>query len=325
VTAKAGQYLLVLLAIVVVNFTLPRVMPGDPTDCLTGTPADLPYHLDEEARAHLLAYHGLDQPLPRQFLHYLANLFRFDLGYAIYYKCPVSRLIGERLPWTLLLAGTSLLLSVALGAALGAVAAYRRGSSLERGLVYAILGMRAMPAYLMGMLAIVFFGVKLNLLPLGGATDSFARYSSPLAAGSDILRHMVMPVLVLTAEQMTGSFLTVRSSMVPVLGETYMLAAEAKGLAWGRRVFRYGMRNAVLPLYAGMGMHLGFLVTGVIFVETVFNYPGVGQLTYEAVMVHDYPVLQGVFLLSALAVIGTNALVDATYRFVDPRARAGDG
>lgn len=323
--AKAGQYLLVFLAIVLANFALPRMMPGDPTDCLTGTALDLPYQLDDETKARLLQYHGLDKPLPAQFLRYLGNLCRLDLGRAIYYQCPVSRLIGERLPWTLLLAGTSLLASVVLGAGLGAVAAYRRGSRLERGLVCGVLGLRAMPVYLLGMLAIVFFSVKLSLFPLGGAAGSFARYSSPLAAGWDILRHLTLPVLVLTVEQMTGSFLTVRGSMVPVLGETYMLAAEAKGLPWGRRVFRYGMRNAVLPLYAGLGMRLGSLVTGVIFVETVFNYPGMGRLTYEAVMVHDYPVLQGVFLIAALTVIGANALVDATYRFVDPRARAADG
>ena len=322
---KAGQYLLVVLLIVLFNFTLPRLMPGDPTDSLTGTDVDAPYTLDEETRERLLEYHGLDRPLPIQFLNYIANIARCDLGYAIYYKCPVTDLVGSRLPWTLLLAGTAFVLSTAAGVLLGAVAAFSAGSRLDRTLTGALLGIRAMPAYLLGMLAIIVFSVALGAFPLGGATSPFATYSSPLATAADILWHMMLPLAVLTIAQIAGVFLTMRNAIVSVLGETYMLMAEAKGLPVRRRVFSYGMRNAILPLYSRVGVRLWLLATGTIFIEKVFNYPGMGRLAYEATMVHDYPVLQGIFLVTALAIVSANILVDATYWLVDPRAKQTGG
>jgi len=322
---KAGQYALVIILVVLFNFTLPRLMPGDPTDSLTGTDVDAPYSLDGETRERLLEYHGLDRPLPVQFLRYLGNILRCDLGYAIYYKCPVSELVGSRLPWTLLLAGGAFVLSTMLGVFLGAVAAFHVGSRLDRWLTGVLLGVRAMPAYLVGMLAIIIFSVGLRLFPLGGATSPFPRYSSILGAAADILWHMVLPMAVLTVAQIAGVFLTMRSAMVSVLGETYMLMAKAKGLSVRRRIFSHGMRNAILPLYSRVGIRLGLLATGTIFVENVFNYPGMGRLAYEATLVHDYPVLQGMFLVTALAIVGANILVDATYRLVDPRVTRSGG
>ncbi|MBN2497171.1 MAG: ABC transporter permease [Deltaproteobacteria bacterium] len=322
--SKAGQYLLVIFALLLLNFILPRMMPGDPTDFLTGTAVDAPIDLDAESRSRLLEYHGLDKPLTEQFLGYLGKLARFDLGFAIYYRREVSDLLLERLPWTLLLAGTSFLLAAIAGVLLGALAAYRQGSRLDKTLVSSLMGVRAMPAYLVGMLAILLFSIKLKLFPTGGACSPFASHASVLDAGLDILWHLALPALVLTAEQIAGTFLIMRSSMVATLGETYMLMAEAKGLSWGRRVFRYGVRNAILPLYTQLGVHLGFLVTVTIFTESVFNYPGMGRLAYEAAMVHDYPVLQGVFLITSLSIVGLNILVDCTYRLVDPRTGHAD-
>lgn len=322
---KGSQYVLAVFAIVLFNFTLPRLMPGDPTDSLTGTDVDAPYTLDEETREKLLEYHGLDSPLPAQFARYLGNLARCDLGYAIYYKCPVSELLWERMPWTLFLAGTAFVLSTVVGVVLGTVAAFRAGSRFDRTLSGALLGIRAIPAYLTGMLAIIVFSVGLALFPLGGATSPFATYSSPLATAVDILWHMMLPLLVLTLAQIAGVFLTMRNAMISILGETYMLMAEAKGLPRRRRFFCYGMRNAILPLYTRIGMRLGFLVTGALFVENVFNYPGMGRLAYEATMVHDYPVLQGIFLVTALAIVGANIVVDVTYRLVDPRVKQAGG
>jgi len=322
---KVGQYVLVVLLIFVFNFTLPRLMPGDPTDFVTGTDVDAPYVLDEETRQRLLAYHGLDKPVAAQFARYVANVACGDLGYAIYYKCPVSGLVGSRLPWTLLLAGTAFVLSTVAGVFLGAAAAFRAGSRLDRTLTGVLLGIRAMPAYLLGMLAIIVFSVGLGLFPLGGATSAFARYSSPFGAAADIVWHMMLPLAVLTIAQIAGVYLTMRNAMVAVLGETYMLMAEAKGLPPRRRAYSYGMRNAILPLYSRVGVRLGMLVTGTIFIESVFNYPGMGRLAYEATMVHDYPVLQGIFLVTALAIVGANILVDATYWLVDPRVRQAGG
>ena len=322
---KLGQYALVVVILILANFALPRMMPGDPTDCLTGTDVDLPYQLDDETRQRVLEYHGLDKPVTHQLLGYFVNLARLDLGYAIYYKCSVSSLIAERLPWTLLLAGSSFLLSAALGVSLGTVAACRHGSRLDRVIVGVLMGIRAMPAYLLGMLVIIVFSVQLRLLPLGGAATPFVNYATLGQAGLDILRHLTLPALVLTLEQVAGTAIIMRNSVVAVQGETFMLLAEAKGLSRSRRLLRYGMRNAILPVYTRLGIHLGFLVSGTVFVETVFNYPGMGRLAYEAALVHDYPVLQAIFLLTTLCVVGANLLVDVTYPFLDPRVRAEHG
>jgi len=321
-SARIGQYILALLVVLLLNFAVPRMMPGDPAQSLTNTELDTPFQLDEETRGRLLRYHGLDRPLPQQFLAYLGNLARLDLGYAIYYKCDVSALIAERLPWTVLLAGVSFALSALAGVVLGTIAACRQGTRLDRGLVASLLAVRAMPAYLTGMLAIVLFSARLKLFPLGGATAPFARYASAWAAAGDILWHLALPALVLSVAQTARVFLLMRNSMVLVLGEAYMTTAEAKGLPWRRRVFRYGMRNAILPVYTRLGMQLGFLVSGTIFIESVFHYPGMGRLTYEAALVHDYPTLQGIFLVTALSIIGANLLVDCTYHLVDPRVRS---
>ncbi len=320
--ARAGQYVLIVLAILVFNFALPRLMPGDPTDVMTGTDVDGSIHLDEAARQKILAYHGLDKPLHVQFLHYLGNLARLDLGHAVYFKAPVSRLLAGRLPWTLLLAGSAFVLSTLLGVLLGALAARRQGSVADRSLLSAVLGVQAMPAYLIGMLFIVAFASFLGAFPLGGASSPFATYPSPVHAALDILWHLALPLAVLVLEQTAGVFLVMRSSMVATLGEPYMTLAEAKGLSGTRKLFRYGMRNSILPLYTRLGIQVGFLVTGTLFIETVFNYPGMGRLTYEATLVHDYPVLQGVFLVTALSIVGANILVDCTLRFVDPRTEA---
>ena len=317
---RIGQYALVLAAAVVINFALPRLMPGDPTDRLTGTDLDLAGSLDQQTRERLLSYYGLDKPLAVQFVRYLEELSHLDLGYAYYYGCPVSQLIWERLPWTLLVVGGSLLLATALGLGLGSLAAYRQGTALDKLLVSGLVWLRAVPPYLLGMLAIVVLSVKLSLFPLGGAAAPFAQYGSVWSAAGDIAAHAALPVLVLMLGELPMTFLVMRNSMVSVLGENYMLAARAKGLTRARRLFRYGMRNALLPLYTRLGLRLGTLFGGAIFVETVFNYPGIGRLVYDASLVHDYPVLQGIFLLIAAAVVAANLLVDSTYRLLDPRA-----
>jgi peptide/nickel transport system permease protein len=319
------QYVLAFFVIILLNFLIPRMMPGDPTDCLLGTNEDAQFSLSAEDRARLLQYYGLDRSWPEQFGRYLANLAKLDLGYATYYKRPVSSLIAERLPWTILLTGTSFFLSAAIGIMLGSFAAHRHGARPDQAVTGAMLVLRAIPAFILGMLAVIFFGVILKAFPLGGATTSITRYGSPFSAGADILWHLFLPVSVLTLEQLAGPFLLMRNSMVTVLGETYVTMARAKGLPGRRILHRYEMRNAVLPVFTRLGMHLGFLVTGAIFIETVFRYPGMGRLIFDAVQFHDYPVIQGVFLVVALFILAANIAVDILYRRLDPRIGGSRG
>jgi peptide/nickel transport system permease protein len=320
---KVLQYILALFVIILLNFLIPRMMPGDPTDCLLGTNQDAQFNLSPEDRARLLSYYGLDRPVIVQFGHYLANLAALDLGHAVYYKRPVSSLIAERLPWTMLLMGASFFLSTILGVVLGSAAAHRQGAMSDHALTSAVLVFRAIPAFILGMLAIVLFGVILGIFPLGGATSSITRYGSPFSAGADIIWHLLLPVMVLTLEQTAGPFLLMRNSMVAVLGETYVAMARAKGLPERRILHRYEMRNAILPVFTRLGMHAGFMITGAIFIETVFKYPGMGRLIFEAVQFHDYPVIQGVFLVVAVSILAANICVDVLYRYLDPRIRGG--
>ncbi len=322
---KILQYGLAFFVIILLNFLIPRIMPGDPTDCLLGTNEDAQFNLSPEDRARLLSYHGLDRPLHEQFGRYLVNLARLDLGYAIYYKQPVSSLIVERLPWTILLMGTSFFLAALIGVVLGSFAAHRQGTRSDQALTSTVLVFRAIPAFIFAMLAIILFGVILKAFPLGGATSSITRYANPFCAGADILWHLFLPVFVLTLEQVAGPFLLMRNSTVTVLGETYVTMAHAKGLPRRRILHRYEMRNAVLPVFTRLGMHLGFLVTGAIFIETVFKYPGMGRLIFDAVQFHDYPVIQGVFLVVALSILVANICVDILYRYLDPRIRGHCG
>jgi peptide/nickel transport system permease protein len=318
---RFSHYILTLAVITVLNFLIPRVMPGDPVNFLLGTEQDLPVQIDEETRQMLLEYHGLDKPITHQFLRYISNLAHLDLGFAIYYKCKVSTLILNRLPWTILLMGTSFCLATLIGIILGAASGYRQGTKTDQALLGSAVVMGSIPVFLLGMLAVIFLSVKLKLFPLGGATSPFAQYSSSASAALDILWHLALPALVLTMEQVMGTFLLMRNSMVTILGEPYMLYAHAKGLSRYRVAFQHGVPNAVLPVFTRLGMKVGFLITGTIFIETIFNYPGVGRLTYEAVLMHDYPVIQGIFFISMLSIVGANALVDGFYRYIDPRIR----
>lgn len=317
-------YLATLWAVLTLNFFLPRLLPGDPLAALLD-PENSEYVFDAEVRAALEAYYGLDRPLLQQYAAYLKGAVTGDLGRSIRLNRPVGELIGSHLPWTLLLTGTALGLASLIGVLGGAEAAWRRGSLADRLLTAASVVASNIPVYFVGMMLLILLGAELQWLPLAGGRTPFARYDSPLAAAADIGKHLILPALTLTLALLGSKFLLVRNNMVGVLGEDFMLVARAKGLPPLRLKWGHALRNALLPFVAHLAAHAGMAITGAVFIETLFNYPGMGRLIFEAVGARDYPVIQGVFLIVATAVLSANLLADWLNARLDPRLEEGVG
>ncbi|PDV99071.1 ABC transporter permease [Candidatus Viridilinea mediisalina] len=316
-----GFYLVTVWLVLTLTFLLPRLMPGDPLAALIDPSSDQ-YLYDEALRTRLAAYYGLDQPLTVQYLRYLAGLTSGDLGVSLRLRTPVAELIAVHLPWTLLLVLPSLMFATLVTMLAGAEAGWRCGTLLDRVLLVSFTLLRALPVFFIGLLALLFFSVYLGWLPLAGAYTPFRTWPSIWEQALDLLRHWMLPTMVLTLELIGARFLLLRNTMVTVLGEDFMQVARAKGLPERTLKYRHALRNALLPFVSVLAAQVGFAVTGTIFIETLFAYPGMGRLMFEAVAARDYPVLEGVFLVAALAVLSANLCADLLYARLDPRVRA---
>ena len=311
-------YLVALGIILTLNFLLPRMMPGDPLMALYGDSALIT--MSEELKAELVERFALDQSMWQQFVSYWAALFRGDLGYSYSMNAPVSEVILGRLHWTLLLAGSALVLSSILGFLLGIESGWRQGSRADKVSLSAIVGLSGFPEFFLGMLLILAFGVGWAVLPYQNAQTPYSHLTGWSLAW-DIAKHMVLPVAALTLGFLASGYLLTRNTMINVLRAPYMLTARAKGLSNAALKYRHAGRNSMLPVVTMTGLWLGRLVGGVIFVEVVFSYPGIGSMIYEAIGFRDYPLIAGALLVTAIAVLGANLLVDLTYRKLDPRVR----
>jgi peptide/nickel transport system permease protein len=248
-----------------------------------------------------------------------------DLGRSIRLNRSVTGLLADHLPWTLLLTSTALGLASLVGLLAGTEAAWKRGSVTDRLLTAASVVAGNAPVYFVGMMLLILFGARLGWLPLAGGRTPFAHYAGPLAAAVDVGRHLVLPALTLTLALLGVQFLLVRNNVVGILGEDFMLVARAKGLRPARLKWSHALRNALLPFVAHLAVHAGLAITGAVFIETLFQYPGMGRLIFEAVGARDYPVIQGVFLLVAVAVLSANLLADWLNAHLDPRLAGGVG
>ena len=296
---RLGQGVLLLAVLAVVVFALARV---------TGNPADLLLREDatQEDRAHLLRALGLDRPLHQQLAIFLAGAVRGDLGQSIRYRKPAVEVFFERLPNTLTLVPLALFGAVLLAIPLGMLAAVYRGTLLDRAAnALAVLGI-ATPSFWLGIVLIYVFSIRLGWLPS-------ARMGSPA--------HYVLPAITLGAFLVAGMTRLVRSSVLEVLDSEFVKLARIKGISEAAVLWKHCLRNALIPVVTLFGVFFALLVTGAIVTETVFAWPGVGRLTYEAVIFRDYPLLQAVILLKAIIVLGVNLVVDILYAYLDPRVR----
>jgi peptide/nickel transport system permease protein len=309
-------YGIAFVVILALNFLLPRMMPGDPLMAIYGDEALVA--MTPDLKAHLVERFALDQPLWQQFGAYITTLFRGDMGYSYYYNAPVFRVILGSLPWTLLVVGTSLVLATLLGIVLGIESGWRRGSKADRTMLAGLMSLNGFPDFFLGLVLLIVFGVLLGVAPLSGALTPYSGLSGlPLVL--DVLKHMALPVAALTLAHLAGGYLLTRNTMITVLKAPFMLTARAKGLSQRVLKYRHAGRNSMLPVLTMTGIWLGRVVTGALFVELVFAYPGVGQLTYQALLARDYPIIQGVFLMVAISVLIVNFAVDLLYPKLDPR------
>lgn len=296
---------------VTANFLLFRALPGSAVSDLSRVPNATP-----ALRAELARQFGLDKPLWHQYGLYLYQLSHLNLGISYGNSSPVIDNLRADLANTIPMVALGTLISIALGVATGALAAWRRGTAVEHLSVAPALGFYAMPAQWLGMLLIIIFG---SVLPTGGMINQFLINPTPLQHLQDVLAHMILPSATLGLVLYGQYTLIVRSAMLETLGEDYILTARATGFSQRRILRRYAFRNAILPVISVIALSLGFIVGGAILIETVFNWPGIGLAVYEAVLKRDYPMLQGAFLVLTLSVVLFNYLADVLYFWLDPR------
>jgi peptide/nickel transport system permease protein len=294
-------------------------MPGDPLSAIYGEEAML--QMSPEVRAELTHRFGLDRPVWQQFGTYIANLARGELGYSFYHKAPVLKVIFSYLPWTLLLVGSAFLLASAAGVIMGIESGWRRGGTLDRGLLISSMSVSGFPSFFIGAILLVVFGSLLRILPLQGARTPYAGLGG-LALVGDVLKHLILPLMSLVFVFLPGMYLLTRNSVIGVISEPYVLTARAKGLGERRVRYHHVARNALLPVVTASGVMVATrVVTGALFVEVVFSYPGMGSLIRGALTHRDYPVLQGALLITAVLVLSINLGVDLLYAKLDPRVK----
>ena len=308
----------VILGVVVFNFFLIRLAPGDPASIMAGEAASSDPAFVEQLRQQF----GLDQPLYQQLLIYLKGILHFDLGYSYRNKLPVLDLILDRLPATLLLMGCAFVFSLVIGVSLGVLASRSRYTSrhkwLDSAIMSAALLLYATPLFWLSLLMIIFFSVTLGWLPAFGMESIGAHYTGWARVG-DIATHLVLPVVSLGCFFMAVYARLTRASMLEVMGMDFIKTARANGVPAGQVIRKHVLRNALLPVVTFAGIQLGQMAGGAVLTETVFAWPGIGRLMFDALLQRDYQLLLGVFLVTATMVVLFNLLTDLIYRFIDPR------
>lgn len=289
-----------LLGVTLLSFVILHSMPGDPAQVLAG--ADPSKEIIERIRKDL----GLDKPLIIQYLIFIKNLSRGDLGYSYRTRRPVIKELKGRLPNTAILGGTAIILAIIIGMVLGTFAAIKQNSIIDRLInIFLLIGLST-PAFWTGLLLIIFFSVYLRWFPAGGMTDT---------------RSIILPSITLAFPVATVISRMVRTSLLEVLQENYIRTAKAKGLSPIRVILNHALRNALIPTVTVVGLQFGYLLGGTVIVETVFNWPGMAQLVVTGILGRDYLTVQGAILTLAFAFIFINLFVDITYTYLDPRIR----
>ncbi|MFC5799941.1 ABC transporter permease [Streptomyces formicae] len=306
------------------NFLIPRLMPGDPASAIV-------QQLEQQsggtvAPETLRSLHDLfgnpNANLLQQYADYLGSLARFDFGISISrFPVPVGQLLADGLPWTLLLVGSTTVLAFLIGTGLGIVAGWKPGSRLDSFLGPLSTFLGAVPYFWIALVAVWLFSLVLGWFPAGGGYDPDL-YGRSGYFGS-VLYHAALPAATIIFSAFSGWLLAMRNMMVTTTSEDYVLLARAKGLSSLRIMLRYSARNAMLPSLTGFALAIGHVIGGALITEIVFAYPGIGYLLYDAVAKHDYPLMQGVFLLTTLTVLLANLLADSLYAWLDPRTREG--
>ena len=317
-------FIVTLWAAVTLNFILPRLLPGGPEVALR---TRFHGHVNPATVKSLMTALGLNShdSLIQQYISYLGNLLHGDLGVSLgYYPERVSQVIVQALPWTLGLVGVSTIIAFLLGTLIGILGAWRRGGLLDSALPPIFVVMSAFPYFFVGLICIFVFAITLGWFPqaFGQSIDVTSEFSWTYI--SDVIYHSILPAFTIVLTSIGGWILTMRNNMITTLAEDYIKMARAKGLSSARIMLQYGARNAILPNLVGFAMSLGFVISGALLVEIVFNYPGLGTELRQAVYNEDFSLMQGLFLLITVAVLVAVMAADFLTAALDPRTRERD-
>ena len=307
--ARLSGYAIVLWLGATANFLLPRLLPGDAVQFLIGEESS---RLNAQQRNAVLVQYGLDRPLLEQYARYWSGLVRLDLGTSVGHGAPVTHVIAERLPWTLLLVGSAIILAFVTGFVLACLFHWVRSTRASSALMTVVVLLGSLPSFWVGMVAIAVFAVALGWLPAHGATS---------LEGTGVVRHAILPVATLALGFVPPVFLVARAALESALGEGYVALARSHGATPLRVLLRQAAPIAVLPLINQMALSFGVLLGGAVVVESVFAYPGLGSLLYEGILSLDFPLVQGVFLLLVFSVVAANVIADVAQTKLDPRQR----
>jgi peptide/nickel transport system permease protein len=312
---------IIFFIVVTLIFLIPRLAPGTPIDYLVENPRVPP-----EVRIELIKKFGLDKPIfPDQYINFLYNFFvRLDLGYSFTYQEPVLKVVSERLIWTLILMGSAIVISIPVGILIGLLLAWRRGSSTGYILTSLILLTRSFPVFWVGMVLLLIFSFYLKIAPSGGALTPGAIYINIFSYLEDVLRHLALPLITISSVFIPRYVILMRNASLNVLGEDFVWVAKAVGLPSRHILISYVGKNAILPIMTLISIDIGFIAGGAVVTETVFSYPGVGRLIYEAVLNRDYPLILGAFTIIVGVTLIALTIAEFLYAIIDPRVRRSE-
>jgi len=307
---------LLLLAVLVLNFSMMHLAPGDVADTIAQSMGGA----DAEVLEQIRTDYGLDKSYLTQLSNYIGKVFHFDLGYSYFYNQPVTRLIFEKLPATLLLVITAQLLALIIGVLLGVYSARNQDGWASHFVTFFALFGYSAPVFWTGILLLIAFSLKIPLFPVAGMVDVTVE-GGAIAKLLDLLRHMVLPVITLASIFIALYSRLCRASMMEVLQTDYIRTAKSKGLSTREIVYKHALKNSLSPVITLAGLQFSAVVSGAVLVETVFSWPGLGTLALQSIIARDTPTILGILFFSALVVIVGNLLTDLALRFIDPRVR----
>jgi peptide/nickel transport system permease protein len=314
-------YAVAFWAAITLNFLLPRLMPGSPLDALISNYGQA-IQSNPDIIPKLKAMLGsADEPIWQAYPHYLRNVFTGDFGISVAKQVPVGQIIGNTLPWSIFLVGVGFICSFVVGTTLGMFAAWRRGGFTDNVLTPVMMALQSFPAFFLSLVSVYFLGLKLGWFPIQHAYSNDAEIGLNWRFLTDAFRHAELPILVIIAISAGGWLLGMRNVMINTVAEDYVAFAHAKGLHDRRVMTRYAARNAILPPLTGFASFFASAVGGLILVEVVFSYPGVGLTIQTAALGHDYPLVQALLLLLSVCVLVANLIMDCVYVLLDPRVR----
>jgi len=317
---RAGFGLVLLFAVLVLNFVLMHLAPGDVADTIAQDAGGL----DAEVMAQIRKDYGLDLPLWHQMMKYFSGVARLDLGYSFYYNQPVTTLILEKVPATLLLVISAQIVSIFFGVMFGVIAARKPNGITSHFVTMLSLVGYAAPVFWTGIMLIILFASIVPIFPIGNMVDVSIEREG-FAYIMDVLHHLVLPTIALSSIFLALYSRLARASMMDVLGSDYVRTAQAKGLSEFQVVFKHALRNALLPVVTTAGLVFSGIVSGAVLVESVFSWPGLGTLAVQAIIARDTPTILGILFFSSLVVVVANLLTDMVYRIIDPRIKTSEG